>query len=50
MIAILNCEDFADLEKFDPLESKEEDLIPEKFGPKWYEHREVVAKKFEQVK
>jgi hypothetical protein len=46
MIAILNSDVFPGLEKQNPMESKEEDLIPDKFGSKWYEHQDkkVFAK------
>ena len=38
MTAILSCDVFPGLEKNDPLISADEDVVPEKFGPKWYEH------------
>jgi hypothetical protein len=40
MIAILNSDVFPGLEKQNPIESKDEDLIPDKFGSKWYEHQD----------
>ena len=40
MTAILSCDVFPGLEKTDPLSSPDEDIVPEKFGPKWYEHTE----------
>jgi hypothetical protein len=40
MTAILSCDVFPGLEKTDPLGSPDEDVVPEKFGPKWYEHTE----------
>lgn len=40
MTAILSCDVFPGLEKSDPLGSADEDVVPEKFGPKWYEHTE----------
>lgn len=40
MTAILSCDVFPGLEKIDPLTSPYEDVVPEKFGPKWYEHTE----------
>ena len=38
MIAILGCDVFPGLELNDPATSKSEDLVPEKYGSKWYEH------------
>jgi hypothetical protein len=40
MTAILSCDVFPGLDKTNPLDSKEEDPIPEKFGSKWYEQIE----------
>ena len=40
MTAILSCDVFPGLDKTNPLDSKEEDSIPEKFGSKWYEQIE----------
>ena len=40
MTAILSCDVFPGLEKNDPLISADEDVVPEKFGPKWYEQTE----------
>lgn len=40
MIAILNSDVFPGLEKVNPMDSKEEDLIPDKYGSKWYEHQD----------
>jgi hypothetical protein len=34
---ILACDVFPGLDKCDPLQSQEEDVIPDKYGPKWYE-------------
>ena len=45
MIAILNCDVFPGLEKHDPLLTRDEDLIPDKYGSKWYEHQESAAQK-----
>ncbi len=39
MIAILNCDVFPGLELNDPATSKSEDLVPDKYGSKWYEHQ-----------
>jgi hypothetical protein len=36
MIAMLGCDVFPGLDRIDPLSSPDEDLIPEKFGPKWF--------------
>ena len=36
--AILACDVFPGLDRSDPLASSDEDLIPEKFGPKWFEY------------
>lgn len=49
MIAILNCDVFPGLEKHDPVSSKSEDLVPDKYGSKWYEHQheKKVFKKIE---
>lgn len=38
MIAILNCDVFPGLDKTNPLSSVDEEVIPDKFGPKWFEH------------
>lgn len=38
MIAILNCDVFPGLELQDPLSSQNDDIIPDKFGQKWYEY------------
>lgn len=40
MIAILSNDVFPGLEKTNPMLCRDEDLIPEKFGSKWYEYRE----------
>jgi hypothetical protein len=40
MTAILSCDVFPGLDKTNPLDSLEEDPIPEKFGSKWYEQSE----------
>jgi hypothetical protein len=40
MTAILGCDVFPGLEKIDPLSMPDEDIVPDKFGPKWYEHTE----------
>jgi len=40
MIAILNCDVFPGLELNDPATSKSEDLVPDKYGSKWYEHQQ----------
>lgn len=40
MTAILSCDVFPGLDKVDPLISQDEDAVPDKFGPKWYEHTE----------
>lgn len=40
MTAILSCDVFPGLERKDPLSSPDEDIVPDKFGPKWYEHTE----------
>lgn len=37
MTAILACDVYPALEKTDPLSSQEEDHIPPKFGPRWFE-------------
>ena len=44
MTAILSCDVFPGLDRTDPMSSPDDDLIPEKFGPNWFEHRE--PKKF----
>ena len=41
MLAILTCEVFPKLEKCNPLASVEEDVIPEKYGPKWLNHQNL---------
>lgn len=38
MTAILACDVFPQIERQDPLASQDEDIIPAKFGPKWFEH------------
>ena len=38
--AILSCDVFPGLEKTNPLDAPDEDVVPDKFGPKWYEHSE----------
>jgi hypothetical protein len=38
--AILNCDVFPGLEKQDPMSSQAEDVIPDKYGPSWYEHEQ----------
>jgi len=38
VIGILTCEVFPNLDKLNPLETTDEDAIPNKYGPKWYEH------------
>ena len=40
MTAILSCDVFPGLEKSKPLDAPDEDIVPDKFGPKWYEHSE----------
>ena len=37
MTAILACDVFPQLERVDPLLSKDEEEIPARFGPKWFE-------------
>jgi len=49
MIAILNCDVFPGLDKHNPLASAQEDLIPDKFGNKWYEHQEGTKKVFKKI-
>lgn len=41
MTAILSADVFPSLERNDPLQSKEEDEIPAKFGPKWFEEESI---------
>ena len=38
---ILACDVFPGLDKCDPLQSQDEDIIPDKFGPKWYEFEQA---------
>jgi hypothetical protein len=33
---MLGCDVFPGLDRVDPLSSPDDDLIPEKFGPKWF--------------
>ena len=40
MTAILSCDVFPGLDRTDPMLSPDDDLIPEKFGPNWFEHKE----------
>ena len=47
MIQILNSDVFPGLEKQNPLLSTHEDIIPDKFGSKWYVHQEPRV--FEKV-
>lgn len=44
MIAIMSCDVFPGLEKNNPLSSADEDVIPDKFGPKWYEYQDKPTK------
>ena len=44
MIAIMSCDVFPGLEKNNPLSSADEDVIPDKFGPKWYENQDKPTK------
>ena len=37
MTAILACDVFPQLERVEPLSTTDEDEIPPKFGPKWFE-------------
>jgi hypothetical protein len=47
MTAILSCDVFPGLDKTCPLLSPDEDVIPDKFGPNWFSHRE--PKKFTEL-
>jgi len=38
VIGILTCEVFPNLDKLNPLETTDEEAIPNKYGSKWYEH------------
>lgn len=49
--AILSCDVFPNLDKTDPLWYPEEDVIPDKFGSKWFEnlHKTVESQDGEQM-
>lgn len=49
MIAILNCDVFPGLELQDPLSTKDDDIIPDKFGQKWYEYSDKPTKVFKPI-
>ncbi len=49
MIAILNCDVFPGLELHDPLSTMDDDIIPEKFGQKWYEYSDKPSKVFSSI-
>lgn len=52
MTAILSCDVFPGLDKTDPMSSPDEDLIPDRFGPNYYQYREPAAaqgKKFKEL-
>lgn len=38
MTALLSCDVFPRLDRTDPLATEDEDLIPDKFGPNWFNH------------
>ncbi len=44
MTAILASDVFPNLDTTDPLNSKEEDPIPQRFGPKWFEYEREERK------
>jgi chitinase len=37
MVGIMTCDVFPGLDKQNPLSTTKEDVIPDKYGPKWYE-------------
>ena len=47
MTAILSSDVFPSIEAKDPLSSAEEDPIPDRFGPKWFENEKEEAKEEE---
>lgn len=49
MTAILACDVFPQLEKVDPILSPEDDEIPDKFGPKWFEAEREEESKLDQI-